>query len=160
MFNIVNHHMNANLNHNEVLSYTYQKGYHPKRTEVTNVGEHVDKIYTLLVGISIGAATMDNSKEGPQNLKPELTHDPAIPRLVVYLKKKKKKKPTNLDGLHQVLDACLSLRVSTACFPFPSSLIYSLPVTPSRSNLPVYYEGTCEWHSQCDMKRQSFPATR
>ena len=91
MFNIVNHHMNANLNHNEVLSNTYQKGYHPKGTEVTNVGEHVDKICTLLVGMSIGAATMDNSKEGPQNLKPELTHDPENPLLSVYLKKRKKK---------------------------------------------------------------------
>ena len=89
MFNIVNHHMNANLNHNEVLSNTYQKGYHPKGTEVTNVGEHVDKICTLLVGMSIGAATMDNSKEGPQNLKRELPNDPAIPLLGVYLKKKK-----------------------------------------------------------------------
>ena len=72
----------------------------------------------------------------------------------------KKKKPTNLDGLRQVLDAFLSLRVSTAHHPFPSSLVYSLPVTPPQSNLPVYYEGTCEWHSQCDMKRQSFPTTR
>ena len=90
MFNTINHHMNANLNHNEVLSYTYQKGYHPKGTEVTNVGEHVDMIYTLLVGMSIGAATMDNSKEGPQNLKPELTHDPAFALPGVYLKKKKK----------------------------------------------------------------------
>ena len=131
--------MNANLNHNEVLSYTYQKGYHPKRTEVTNVDEHVDTICTLLVGMSIGGATMDNSKEGPQNLKPELTHDPENPLPGVYLKgKKKKKEPTNLHGLHQVLDACLSLRVSTACFPFPSSLIYSLPVTPPQSNLSVY----------------------
>ena len=139
MFNIVNHHMNANLNHNEVLSNTYQKGYHPKGTEVTNVGEHVDKICTLLVGMSIGAATMDNSKEGPQNLKRELPNDPAIPLLGMYLKKKKKKKePTNLDGFRQVLDACLSLRVSTARLPFPSSLIYSLPVTPPQSNLPVY----------------------
>ena len=83
--------MNANLNHNEVLSYTYQKGYHPKGTEVTNVGEHVHKICTLLVGMSIGTATMDNSKEGPQNLKRELTHDPAIPLPGVYLKKKKKR---------------------------------------------------------------------
>ena len=121
MFNIVNHHMNANLNHNEVLSYTYQKGYHPKRTGVTNVGEHVDTICTLLVGMSIGTATMDNSKEGPQNLKTELTHYPENPLPGVYLKgkKKKKKEPTNLDGLHQVLDACLSLRVSTARLPFP-----------------------------------------
>ena len=137
MFNIFNHHMNANLNHNEVLSNTYQKGYHPKGTEVTNVGEHVDKICTLLVGMSIGAAPMDNSKEGPQNLKRELPNDPAIPLLGIYLKKKKKE-PTNLHGLRQVLDACLSLRVSTARLPFPSSLIYSLPVTPPQSNLPVY----------------------
>ena len=77
-------------------------------------------ICTLLLGMSIGAATMDNSKEGPQNLKPELTHDPENPLLSVYLKKRKKKKePTNLDGLRQVLDACLSLRVSTARRPFP-----------------------------------------
>ena len=96
MFNIVNHHMNANLNHNEVLSYTYQKGYHPKRTGVTNVGEHVDTICTLLVGMSIGAATMDNSKEGPQNLKTELTHYPENPLPGVYLKGKKKKKKNPL----------------------------------------------------------------
>ena len=56
----------------------------------------------------------------------------------IWKKEKKKKEPTNLDGLRQVLDACLSLRVSTACLPFPSSLIYSLPVTPPQSNLPVY----------------------
>ena len=83
MFNIVNHHMNANLNHNEVLSYTYQKGYHPKRTGVTNVGEHVDTICTVLVGMSIGAATMDNSKEGPQNLKIEIQSDPTISLLCI-----------------------------------------------------------------------------
>jgi len=93
MFNIINHHMNANLNHNEVLSYAYQKGYHPKGTEVTNVGEHVHKICTLLVGMSIGAATMDNSKEGPQNLKRELPNDPENPLPGVYLKNKKKRTP-------------------------------------------------------------------
>ena len=93
MFNIiVNRHMNANLNHNELLSYAYQKGYHPKGTEVTNVGEHVHKICTLLVGMSIGTATMDNSKEGPQNLKTELTHYPENPLPGVYLKEKKKKR--------------------------------------------------------------------
>ena len=96
MFNIINHHMNANLNHNEVLSYTYQKGYHPKGTEVTNVGEHEDMICTLLLGMSIGAATMDNSKEGPENLKRELTHDPAISLPGIYLEKKKKKKKNPL----------------------------------------------------------------
>ena len=94
-------------------------------------------ICTLLLGMSIGAATMDNSKEGPQNLKRELPNDPAIPLLGIYLKKKKKE-PTNLHGLRQVLDACLSLRVSTARLPFPSNLIYSLPVSPPQSNFPVY----------------------
>ena len=93
MFNIVNCQMNANVNHNEVLSYAYQKCYKPKGTEVTNVGEHVDMICTLLLGMSIGAATMDNSKEGPQNLKPELTHDPAFALPGVYLKKKKNNNP-------------------------------------------------------------------
>ena len=38
---------------------------------------------------------------------------------LVYIWKKKKKGPPNLDGLRQVLDACLSLRVSTARLPFP-----------------------------------------
>ena len=69
----------------------YQKGYHPKGTEVTNAGEHVYKICTLQVGMSFGAATMDNSKKGPQNLKRELPNDPAIPLPGVYLKKKIKK---------------------------------------------------------------------
>lgn len=69
------------------LPYTYQKGSDPKGTEVTNVGEHVEKICTLLVGTSTGAATMDNSKEVPPNLKRELANDPAIPLLRVYLKK-------------------------------------------------------------------------
>ena len=50
-------------------------------------------ICTLLLGMSIGAATMDNSKEGPQNLKPELTHDPAFALPGVYLKKKKNNNP-------------------------------------------------------------------
>ena len=50
---------------------------------MTNAGEHVDKICTLLVGMSIGAATMDNSKEVPQNLKTDQTNDPAIPLLGV-----------------------------------------------------------------------------
>ena len=37
----------------------------------------------------------------------------------VFIWKKKKKEPTNLDGLRLVLDVCLSLRVSTARLPFP-----------------------------------------
>ena len=70
-----------------LLSYTHQKSSHPKGTEVTNVGEHVEKICTLLVGTSTGAATVDNSKEVPPNLKRELANDPAMPLLGLYLKK-------------------------------------------------------------------------
>lgn len=39
------------------------------KEEVTNAGKHVDKICTLLAGMSVGAATMDNSKEGPPKSK-------------------------------------------------------------------------------------------
>ena len=43
MLNIVNHQGNANQNHNEVSPHTYQNGYHQKRTQITNVGEDVEK---------------------------------------------------------------------------------------------------------------------
>ena len=32
MLNIANHQRNANQNHNEISSHTYQKGYYQKRT--------------------------------------------------------------------------------------------------------------------------------
>ena len=48
----------------------------------------------LLVGIKIGAATLENNIEGPQKkkkkrtkLKIELLYDPGIPRLGIYLEK-------------------------------------------------------------------------
>ena len=38
----------------------------------------------LLVGIQIGAATLENSVEVPQKLKIDLPYDPAIPLLGIY----------------------------------------------------------------------------
>ena len=42
---------------------------------------------TLLVGMQIGVASMENSMVVPQKLKIELTYDPAIPLLGIYPKK-------------------------------------------------------------------------
>ena len=44
---------------------------------------------TLLVGMWIGAATMENSMEDPQKLKIELSYDLAILLLGIYPKKQK-----------------------------------------------------------------------
>ena len=41
----------------------------------------------LLVGMQIGAATMENNMEVPQKLKIELPYGPAIPLLGIYLDK-------------------------------------------------------------------------
>ena len=45
--------------------------------------------FALLVGIRIGAATVENSIDIPQKLKMDLPFDPAIPLLVMYLKEHK-----------------------------------------------------------------------
>ena len=42
---------------------------------------------SLLVGMQTGAATMENSTEGPPKLKMELPYDLVIPILSIYLKK-------------------------------------------------------------------------
>ena len=42
---------------------------------------------TLLVGMKIGTATMENSMEVLKKLKGELPYDPAIPLLGIYLEK-------------------------------------------------------------------------
>ena len=43
----------------------------------------------LLVGMQIGAATVESNMEVPQKLKTELPFDPAIPLLGIYQKKPK-----------------------------------------------------------------------
>ena len=50
-----------------------------KRQQITSIGEDVEKMTTcaLLVGIQIGAATMENYR-GSSKIKIELPHNPAI----------------------------------------------------------------------------------
>ena len=40
--------------------------------------------FALLVGMQIGAATLENSMEGPQKIKIELPYNPAIALLGIY----------------------------------------------------------------------------
>ena len=49
-------------------------------------GESGRNSFVLLVGMQIAIATMENSMEIPQKIK-ELSYDPAIPLLGIYLKK-------------------------------------------------------------------------
>ena len=44
-------------------------------------------ICALVAEMWIGAATMENSMEGPQKLKIKLPYNPVIPHLCIYLKK-------------------------------------------------------------------------
>ena len=45
--------------------------------------------FVLLVGMQTGAPTVESSMEIPQKLKNDLTFDPVIPLLGIYLKKYK-----------------------------------------------------------------------
>lgn len=60
MFKSVNHHKNANLNHNEILPHTLQIGYNQK-TASNKSAEEAEKKEpsTVLVGIQIGVATVE-----------------------------------------------------------------------------------------------------
>ena len=57
----------------------------------TSAGEDVEKGNTLvlLVGMQTGAATVESSMEIPQKLKMDLSFDPVIPLLGIYLKEPK-----------------------------------------------------------------------
>ena len=50
--------------HNEISSHTCQKGYHPKRKQITNVGENVEKRETLY---TVGENVNWSSYCGKQN---------------------------------------------------------------------------------------------
>ena len=56
---------------------------------MARVGEDAEKMgpCALLVGLQMGTATVENSMEVPQELKLELSYDPAIPLLGFYPKK-------------------------------------------------------------------------
>ena len=62
-----------------------------------SVGKDVEKreTYALLVGMYIGAVTVENSMEVPQKFKIELLYDPAILLLGIYPKEEKNKNNTN-----------------------------------------------------------------
>ena len=62
-----------------------------KSLQTINAGEGVEEgsRLTLLVGMYIGATIIENSMGGPQKLKIELTYEPAIPFLGIYLEKTK-----------------------------------------------------------------------
>ena len=57
----------------------------------TSAGEDVEKgnPFALLVGMQIGAATVESSMEIPQKLKMDLPFDPALPPLRIYMKEPK-----------------------------------------------------------------------
>ena len=48
---IINHQGNANQNHNEISPHIFQSGYHPKKPQITNVGENVKGTLLQLVGV-------------------------------------------------------------------------------------------------------------
>ena len=53
--------------------------------------------FTLLVGIQIGAATVEHNMEIPQKLKMDLPFDPEIPLLGIYQKESKTLSQKNLS---------------------------------------------------------------
>ena len=59
--------------------------------QTTSAGEDVEKEnpFALLVGMQIGAATVESSMEIPQKIKNGLPFDPAILLLGIYLKEPK-----------------------------------------------------------------------
>ena len=77
MLNITNHHGNANQNHNELSSHTYQNGCHQK--EHINAREGVKKKelwYT--VGRNVNWYNLCGLWQFPKKLKLELPYDPVL----------------------------------------------------------------------------------
>ena len=82
------HQENANQNHNEASPYTCQMAI-IKRQQITSVSEDMKNRNrpTLLLGINIGTATLENSVEGPQNFKTKQPYNLAVTFLGIYPKK-------------------------------------------------------------------------
>ena len=61
-----------------------------KSQEITNIEEDMEKSKTLciLLGMSIGAAAIENSMEIPRKIKDKISFDP-LPFLSVYVKNMK-----------------------------------------------------------------------
>ena len=69
--NITNHHRNASQNHDEIAPRTCQNGYYQKDHKQQGLAKVWRKGNppTLLVGMQIGAATMEDSMAVPQKIK-------------------------------------------------------------------------------------------
>ena len=74
MFNITNPQRNANQNHNKLPPHTCQNGYYQKHNKQQMLAKMWKKgnLCALLVEMSIGAITTDNSIQVPQKLKVKL----------------------------------------------------------------------------------------
>ena len=79
-FSINNHQRIANQNHNEIVvlsPHSCQNGYHQKRTQITNIGEGMEKrepLYTVFGNVSFqNVATLENTMEVSQNTKNRTT---------------------------------------------------------------------------------------
>ena len=75
MFNITNHQGNENQSHSEISPLTCQNGYHQKgnKEQVSARTCRKGNPCALLVGMKIGAATVENSMEVPQKIKTRTT---------------------------------------------------------------------------------------
>ena len=62
-----------------------------KCQELTNIDENMNKRETLciLLGMSIGAAAIENNMEIPQKIKDRIPFDPVLPFLIIYVKNMK-----------------------------------------------------------------------
>ena len=88
MLNIVIYQGNANKSHNEALRYSFQNDYYQKELKWS---EDVEKMEppTLLVGMQIGVATVENSmgvSKKITNKKIEISYNPVTLLLDIYLK--------------------------------------------------------------------------
>ena len=95
MVNIANHQRNANQNHNEIATHTFQNGYHQKEPQIKNVCEDVDESETsYTVGGNVNWYRHCGKQYGSlsRKLEIELPYDPAIPLLDMYPPPKKKER--------------------------------------------------------------------
>ena len=85
MLNVTHHQGNTNQNHNEIPPHT-SEWLTLTTLATTDVREDAEKeiSFALLVGMQIGAATLENSMEVLKKLKIELAYDPAITLLGIY----------------------------------------------------------------------------
>lgn len=87
MFNITNHHRNANQNHYEGI--THVRMALSKRQKIVSVLKDMGKgnLCTVLLGMSTCTPIMANSMEVLHKMKSRIPYDPAILLLLIYTRK-------------------------------------------------------------------------